>query len=248
MEPTTPPGKRITYPSSGAAITAYLSEPRTVEPHAAVLLIQPVHGLIPFLEVLADRLAAEGYVALAPALYSRLGVVTTDASGGPTEAAWELARQTPDAQVVMDLQNALTYLTELPTLSAGRLGAIGFCAGGRHGLFLAAADPRLAALVTFHPTVTDEEPSPGRPVPVWNAIAEVQCPVHVAIGDRDQPTVEAYRDRLRNLLAEHDKVYEFHLYSGGRHGFAHEGSTSYQPAVAAAAWPPVLAFLRRYLA
>ena len=119
----------------------------------AVLLIHPVHGLIPFMEVLADRLAAQGYVALAPALYARLGTLTTDASGGPTEAAWELARQTPDQQGVADLRHALDYLAGLPTVG-GKVGAIGFCAGGRYGLFLAAADrlgvaPAHAAVMTW---------------------------------------------------------------------------------------------------
>jgi carboxymethylenebutenolidase len=240
-------GRRVSYPSDGAEIAAYRSEPPTPGAHPAVLLIHPVHGLIPFMEVLADRLAAQGYLALAPALYSRLGTITTDPSGGPTEAAWDLARQMPDQQVVADLRHALDYLAGLPTVGGGRVGAIGFCAGARYGLFLAAADPRLAALVAMHPTLTDEPPTLLRPTPVWDVIAGVHCPVHVAIGDRDQPTVEEYRDRLRHLLAVHGKEYEFHLYAGGRHGFAHEGSTSHQPAVAAAAWPPALDFLRHCL-
>ena len=247
MAPDARGGQLVTYPSGGADVTACLSQPTTPGPHPGVLLIQPVHGLIPFLQTLADRLAAAGYVALAPALYSRLGTITTDPSGPPTEAAWELARQTPDPQVALDLQNALSYLARLPSVGDCKLGAIGFCAGGRYGLFLAAADPRLAALVAFHPTVTDEAPLPGRPTLVWDVIAEIRCPVHVAIGDQDTPTVEKYRDRLRDTLAAHGKPYEFHLYAGGRHGFAHEGSTSHQPAVAAAAWPPALDFVRRHL-
>src|SRR5688500_7867931 len=131
-------GQFVTYLSDGADVTAYLSQPTAPGPHPGVLLIQPVHGLIPFLQTLADRLAVAGYVALAPALYSRLGTITTDPSGPPTDAAWELTHQTPDPQVALDLQNALSYLAQLPSVGDGRLGAIGFCAGGRYGLFLAA--------------------------------------------------------------------------------------------------------------
>jgi dienelactone hydrolase len=76
----------------------------------------------------------------------------------------------------------------------------------------------------------------------------VQCPVCVLFGDQDHPTVEKYRDRLRNLLAEHRKEYELHLYSGAGHGFDHEGSESYHDATATAAWVAAHAFLQRHLA
>jgi carboxymethylenebutenolidase len=199
------------------------------------------------MEVIADRFAARGYVALAPALYSRQGVITTDPDGPPTEAARVLQRQTPDPQVVADLRAGIDYLQGLPSVGDHPIGAIGFCAGGRWGLFLSAADPRLDALVGFYPTVIDAEIKPHWPTLVWDVIPDVRAAVCVLFGDQDHPTVEQYRDRLRNLLAEHGKDYEFHLYSGAGHGFVHEDAHSYHETAARAGWAVAYEFLDRQL-
>jgi carboxymethylenebutenolidase len=241
-------GQYVKYRSDDAEITAYLSQPTVPGRYPAMLVIQPVHGLVPLMEVIADRLAARGYVALAPALYSRLDTLTTEPDGPPTPAARALQRQTPDPQVVADLRAGIDYLDGLPSVAAGKAGAVGFCAGGRWGLFLAAAEPRLGALAAFYPTVIDEAVQPHWPVLVWDVITRVQSPVCVLFGDQDRPTVEKYRDRLRNLLAEHRKEYEFHLYSGAGHGFDHEGSESYQEGAARAGWVAAHAFFERHLA
>ena len=241
-------GQYVKYQSSGAEITAYLSKPSTPGTHNAMLLIQPVHGLTPHVEIVCDRLAGMGYVALAPALYSRTGTLTTDATGHPTPAARELKSQTPDPQVVGDLREALTYLKGLPEVGDRKIGGAGFCAGGRWGLFLAAADPRLDAFAAFYPTVTDEETNANTPTLVWDVIKDIHGSICVLIGDQDVPTVEKYRDRLRNLLAEHKKDYEYHLYSGAGHGFANEGSHGYEDAPSQAAWAVAYDFLTRKLA
>jgi carboxymethylenebutenolidase len=241
-------GQYVQYRAGDAEITAYLSEPRTPGPHAAMLVIQPVHGLIPLMEVVADRLAERGYVALAPALYSRLGTITTDPDGPPTEAARVLQRQTPDPQVVGDLRAGMDYLRGLASVGDEKIGAVGFCAGGRWGLFLSAADPRLDALVAFYPTVIDEETKPHWPMLVWDAIPDVGASVCVLFGDQDYPTVEKYRDRLRNLLAEQELEYEFHLYAGAGHGFVHEDAHSYCEDAARGGWAVAHDFLGRKLA
>src|SRR5215207_3103008 len=109
-------GQYVKYRSGDMEITAYYSEPTTPGPHPAMLVIQPVHGLTPRMEVFADNLAARGYVALAPALYSRTGTLTTDASGAPTPAARDLQSRTSDCQVVGDLSAAITYLRGLASV------------------------------------------------------------------------------------------------------------------------------------
>ena len=239
-------GQYVKYRSGDAEITAYFSQPSTPGPHPGMLVIQPVHGLLPLMEVFADRFAERGYVAIAPALYSRLGVITTDPDGPPTGEARVLQRQTPDPQVVADCSAGIDYLEALPNVGE-KIGAAGFCAGARWGLFLTAADPRLNALAAFYPTVIDEEVQPHWPTLVWDVIERIQGSVCVLFGDQDHPTVEKYRDRLRNLLAQHGKDYEFHLYAGAGHGFVHEGSESYRDEPARAAWAAAHDFLTRKL-
>ncbi|HWP29652.1 MAG TPA: dienelactone hydrolase family protein [Chloroflexota bacterium] len=241
-------GQRITYRSGDAEIIAYLSQPTTPGTHPGMVVIQPVHGLTPYLEIVADHLADQGYVAIAPALYSRLGTITTDSSSGVPPEARALSNQTPDPQVVADLRAAIDYLQGLPSVGTQqKIGGCGFCAGGRHGLFLMAAEPRVAAFVAFYPTVTDEQPQPHRPTLVWDVIKDIRGSVCVLIGDRDEPTVEKYRERLRKALEEHGIDYEYHLYGGGLHGFSNGGSDHYQEHIARAAWAVADDYLARKL-
>ncbi len=241
-------GQRVKYPSGGAEITAYLSQPSTPGTHPAMVVIQPVHGLTPYVEVVADDLAERGYVAIAPALYSRLPTITTDSSAGVPPEARALSNQTPDPQVVGDLRAAIDYLQGLPTVGrTEQIGGCGFCAGGRHGLFLGAAEPRLAAFAAFYPTVTDEEPQPHRPTLVWDVIKDIKGSVCVLIGDHDEPTVEKYREKLRRSLIDNGIDYEYHLYSGGVHGFSNGGSDHYQEHIARAAWAVANDYLDRKL-
>src|SRR5437868_13504411 len=138
-------GQYVKYCVGDVELTAYLSQPTTPGTHPGVLIVQPVHGLTPHMEVLADRLAAQGYVAFAPALYSPLGTITFDASGPPPPEARELQRQTSDGDVVKYLQAALTYMQNLDSIGDQKIGGVGFCAGGRLGLFFGAGDARLGA-------------------------------------------------------------------------------------------------------
>ncbi len=159
-----------------------------------------MHGLIPYIDALADPLAAAGYVALAPALYSRLGTLATDAGGPPTAVAGMLVRQTSNPQVLDDLRGALNYSADYPAVGGATVGAIGFCAGGRSGLFLAAAGPRLRAFVAMHPTLTDETPSSMHPTAVCDVIPAVRCPVHAAIATSREPAIGRLRPHRSPIM------------------------------------------------
>ncbi len=93
----------------------------------------------------------------------------------------------------------------------------------------------------------DEVPQANRPVLVWDVLPRVGCPVCVLFGDQDRPTVERYRDRLRNALAEHGKDYELHLYSGAGHDFTKGDGPPNDQAAARSGWAVSRVFLERWL-
>ena len=99
----------------------------------------------------------------------------------------------------------------------------------------------------FPQWVIDDKPQSNRPVLVWDVIPRVGCPVCVLFGDRERPTVEAYRDRLRGLLAEHGKEYELHLYSGASHDFTKEDGPPADQAATRSSWAVSHVFLERWL-
>ena len=79
-------GQYVKYRAGDAEITAYFSEPTTPGPHPAMLVIQPVHGMTPRMEVFADQLAARGYVALA----LRIGYAVNDARASIEALSWKV--------------------------------------------------------------------------------------------------------------------------------------------------------------
>jgi dienelactone hydrolase len=69
----------------------------------------------------------------------------------------------------------------------------------------------------------------------------------VLFGEQDHVANEEFRERLRALLVEHEVDYEWHLYAGAGHGFANEGSESYQDEPSRAAWVVADDYLARKL-
>ena len=147
---------------------AYLARPDD-PPRAAVLLVMDAYGLRPQIERMADRIASQGFVVLAPNVFYRAGpapVVPLDGLGDPD-------RRGPLLERVMPLVRALTpeqivsdggaYLDRLERLAPGPVAITGYCMGGRIGWRIAAAYPeRVAAMGGFHVggLVTDDDDSP----------------------------------------------------------------------------------------
>src|SRR5437867_7639761 len=115
------------YPSlDGTQINAYLSRPAAAGRYPGVIVIMEAFGLNDHIKDVARRFAEQGYCALAPDMYTR--------EGAPDPTVMEQVLTTmfsvPDTQAVADLEGAITYLKGLPE-SNGKVGAIGFCSGGR---------------------------------------------------------------------------------------------------------------------
>ena len=145
------------------AVSAYLSEPRGT-PRGALIVVHEVWGLVPHTKDVADRFAAEGYVALAPDLFSVAGL-TADVSGELQRAMFN-----PDERIRTEAQPRLRAQmspTRSPEFAAGalarvrecfdylaaredvggRVGIVGFCFGGTQAFALAVAEPRVRAAV-----------------------------------------------------------------------------------------------------
>jgi len=115
---------RVQIPAPDGAMRGHLAEPEGPGPFPAVLVLMEAFGLVPSIETVADRLAAEGYVAIAPDLYYRDGA---------------------------DVAAAIDFLEARPTVARGRIGVTGFCMGGALCFGSACALPgRIAAAAPFY--------------------------------------------------------------------------------------------------
>ena len=219
-------GTTVSYPSNGQSASGYLADGGG----AGVIVIQEWWGLNHQIQGIADRLAAEGFSALAPDLYH--GQVTRS----PDEAGKLLmALDIPRAE--RDLRGAVDYLRA--KTGGGAVGTVGFCMGGALSLFAAcAAGNKVGACVIFyggHPKVKYDFDSLR--APVLGHWAE-----HDDWANANIPTLEqAFQARTIR--------YQFHRYLGTKHAFFNEQRPEvYDAAAAASSWDRTIAFFRNHLA
>src|SRR5919198_4125248 len=165
------PSEMIDVQTQDGVADAYLTRPDD-EPHPAVLFIVDAYGLRPQIEQMADRIAARGYVVLAPNVFYRAGrapVVSLEGIDDPERRSEVFGRVMPlvrgltTEQIVAD---GAAYLDKLEEVGGrGPVAITGYCMGGRVAWRIAAAYPeRVAALAGFHVAglVTDGDDSPHR--------------------------------------------------------------------------------------
>ena len=134
-------GQSVEYASNGNTATGYLSLPETGS-GPGVIVIQEWWGLVPHIEDVADRFAAEGYVALAPDLYH--GQSTTE----PDEAQKYMMELRMD-EAVRDMTGAVEFLRNHEAVDPSKIGCVGFCMGGGLTLYLASTG-QIEAAVPFY--------------------------------------------------------------------------------------------------
>ena len=113
--------------AGGNELLGYLAKPDGPGPHPAVVMLHEWWGLNQEITLLADALAAEGYVVFVPDAYR--GRVTSQ-----IPRALYLRLGTPEDQVTSDLDAALAYLLSRPDVDPERVASLGFCFGGGHSL------------------------------------------------------------------------------------------------------------------
>ena len=138
----------MTFPDG--FVPAYLARPEGNGPWPGVLVIQEAFGLNAHIKNVARRVAAEGYVALAPDLFYRGGAGRT-AGYDDLPKALQLMGALKDDQIVADVGHAISQLERTPGVRRDRIGITGFCMGGRVSYLVACALPdKIAAAVPFY--------------------------------------------------------------------------------------------------
>ncbi|MGQ0695201.1 MAG: dienelactone hydrolase family protein [Nitrospiraceae bacterium] len=224
----------VQYPSGNVTVRAFVAAPRTTEKRPAIIVIQEWWGLTEHIKDIARRYAAEGYVAIAPDLYSRLGyALTTD----PGEAG-KLMNSLQQEDGLRDLNATVAYLKSVPEADGARIGVTGFCMGGSYALMLPCVNPEIKAAVPFYGQV----PNPDAP------LQKLSAPVLYFYGEDDGWITKADVQRLAAALKKYQKVGEIKTYPGAPHGFFRDvDKTVYRPDAARDAWGRALAFFNQHL-
>lgn len=224
----------VQYQSGNVGMKAFVAAPQTKDKRPAILIVQEWWGLTEYIKDIARRYAAEGYVAIVPDLYSRLGhALPTDAG-----EAGKLMNTLKQEDGLTDLNATVAYLKSVPEVDAAKIGITGFCMGGSYALMLPCVSPEIKAAVPFYGQV----PNPDTP------IQKLACPVLYLYGEDDGWITKADVQRLEAALKKYNKAGEIKTYPGAPHAFFRDTDPSvYRPEAARDAWVRTKAFFKQHL-
>jgi carboxymethylenebutenolidase len=219
------------YPSGNETVSAYLALPETSGPHPAIVVIHEWWGLNDWVKEQAQKLAQEGYVALAVDLYR--GKVAYDPN-----LAHELARGLPQDRALRDMVAAFAYLASRPDVNKAKIGSIGWCMGGGLSLQLAVHEPKLAACVVNYGSMPTDP----------SAIAKIHAPVLGNFGAEDRGIPPSAVEAFEKAMKADGKSCDVKIYDGAGHAFENPNNKlGYREAAAQDAWQRTLAFFGRTL-
>ena len=153
----------------------------------------------------------------------------------------------PDTQAVADLEGAIAFLKGQSD-SNGKVGAIGFCSGGRYTLMLGCKSANLdAAIDSAGGFIIQDEHTPQRPVSPIDMISTLSCPLMALFGEEDPNPSPEHAARMKEELDKHGKTYTFHMYRDAGHAFFADYRPSYRAAPAQDMWHRVMLFYDEHL-
>ncbi len=226
----------IPYADS-AALRSWVVYPERKDKAGVVLVIHEIFGLSDWIRSVADQLAADGFIAVAPDLISGLGP-----GGGGTDSVSsrddvvKLVRQLTPVESAARLAAVRAWATRLPAAN-GKLATLGFCWGGGRSFAAAASSPAPQAAVVFYGASPDSA-----------QVLLVSAPVQGHYGG-DDARVNATIEPARAALSKRRQTYQTNVYDGAGHGFLRQqdGREGANLRASQSAWPRTVAFLRKHL-
>ena len=243
-------GEFVTINVGGTPMRTFVVRPAGTAPAPVVIVIQEVFGLSDWIRGVADQLAADGFIAVAPDLLAGKG-----ASGGDSASfATEKERMQPTLalttdEVVARLKAAREWGLKQPRAN-GKSATVGFCFGGQQSFRMAMEEPSLNAAVVYYgdaPAVAGA--GRGAPFVPSDSMKNIKAPVLGLYGGLKEDarignTIEPTRAKMKEL----GKTYEVHIFEGAQHGFlrAQSAASGANMKATQEAWPLTVAWIKKY--
>lgn len=222
----------IEFPTNAGPAPGYLSVPAAGHGPATIVL-QEWWGLDEHIRSVCDRLAAEGFFALAPDLFR--GETTTQ----PSEAEQKTMALSMD-RAELDMCGAADFLTSQAGVEGAGVGSVGFCLGGGLSLWAAASCPQIIAAVTYYYVMPHGKPD----------FSKIKGPVLGHFGTDDEFISHDEANALESELRDAGVDVTFHYYEGAGHAFFNDTDRlgTHDPVIAKSSWEQTVSFLRAALA
>jgi carboxymethylenebutenolidase len=219
-------------------LDAYLATPIASGNFPGVVVLQEIFGVNSHIQDVTQRIARQGYIAIAPALYQRqapgyqAGYTPEDIRQGRI-----YKEQTTASQLLGDVQATVNYLQNLPQIKPV-FGCIGFCFGG-HVAYLAATLSDITATASFYGAgITTFTPGGG--APTVTRTQEISKTIYLFFGMEDASISVTQVDEIEAILEQHQIPHRVFRYPGADHGFFCDERASYNSSAATDAWFQVL--------
>jgi len=221
--------------SDGGSFRAYLAVPEAGS-GPGMVLIQEIFGVNQHMRDVADLYAAEGYVVLCPDLFWRIEKgIELEQSEADLQKAFALYQKFDVSHGVEDITATVKALRGLGQC-AGKVGAIGFCLGGKLA-YLAAAKSGVDCAICYYGVGIEQS---------LDLAAKIKCPVVMHFAEKDQYVPIAAVEQVKRAFADRPEV-EIYVYPGVDHGFNRKGGAHYDKPAAGMAHSRSIALLRKVL-
>lgn len=217
----------VKFSNGTGDVSGFLATPAKPGRYPGIVVIHEWWGLTDWVKDETQKLAEQGYVALAVDLYR--GQVATD-----PEEAHELMRGLPQDRALADLQGAFMYLASRNDVDRNRIATVGWCMGGGLALQLAIHQPHLAACVVNYGALPTDP----------NDIQLIAAPVLGNFGAEDHGITPADVQAFEKTMRAMNRRVDLKIYDGAGHGFENStNANAYRPDATADAWARTVAFL-----
>ncbi len=223
--PTSTKSESIKILSMGNSYPAYVAAPKKETHNPAIILIHSFKGLEPGYKTMIDKLAAQGFVGVAP--------------------EWQIFNQKPADDLVKQLvADCVAFLKKRSDVDKEKLGLTGFCAGGRYTMLFTPQMPEFKAAVPFYGFPYGKGFA-GQHAPI-EYVKQLNAPMLMIHGSRDQASSIQDIYKYATALDTEGKYFEMKVYQGETHGFMidKDGQLSQSFPAADAFWQMVMWFRR----
>ncbi|AFY38046.1 dienelactone hydrolase family protein [[Leptolyngbya] sp. PCC 7376] len=217
-------------------IDAYLAQPTTNELCPAVIVVQEIFGVNAHIREVTERVAALGYVAIAPAIYQRIAPgFETGYAPEDIKLGRQYKVQTKASELLSDLQATVDYLYALPQVQQKGIGLIGFCFGG-HVAYLGATLDAVKATASFYGAgIANWCPGEEEPTTI-DRTADIDGEIYCFFGKEDTSIPMEQVKQIEAALQNNNIKHQIFIYDNAGHGFCCDRRASYEPTAAADAW------------
>lgn len=223
------------HTGNGDSLRTWAVYPERSSKAPVILVVHEIYGLSSWIRSVADQLAADGYIAIAPDLLTMKNLPDApDSVLAPLAVA--AVRTLDPAWVQRQLDAVARYGMSLPAAEK-KYGIVGFCWGGGVSFAHAVHSPSLGASVVYYGTS-----------PKTADLESVSAPVLGLYGGNDA-RVDATIPPADSALRALRRIYVYNIYSGAGHGFLRQqmGMDGANMSATRAAWPATIAWFKKYL-